>query len=61
MQSTALALMSCENVMQPGKFEKVPIYDLIVFCDLGEEPPWVMRQVEFIQTHVREQGFALKS
>ena len=49
MQSTALALMSCENVMQPGKFEKVPIYDLIVFCDLGEEPPWVMRQVEFIQ------------
>ena len=38
MQSTALALMSCENKMEPGKFPLVPVYDLIVFCDLGKEP-----------------------
>lgn len=49
MQSTALALMSCENVKEPGKHPIVPIYDLIIFCDLGKEPPWVMKQVEFIK------------
>lgn len=49
MQSTALALMACENVKSPGKFPLVPIYDLICFCDLGKEPPWVMEQVRFIE------------
>lgn len=48
MQSTALALMSCENVRTTGKFPLVPVYDPICFCDLGKEPPWVMKQVEFI-------------
>lgn len=48
MQSTALALMSCERAM--GKFDlypEVPIYDAVVFCDLGLEPAWVIKQVEF--------------
>lgn len=54
MQSTALALMSCENAQAvnkglPPPHPKVPIYDLVVFCDLGFEPPWVKRQVEFIR------------
>lgn len=49
MQSTALALMACENVIKPGKFPLVPIYDLVAFCDLGKEPPWVVKQVEFIE------------
>lgn len=39
MQSTALALMACENVVTPGKFPLVPVYDLVAFCDLGKEPP----------------------
>ena len=56
MQSTALALMSCENVKTPGKFPLVPVYDLIVFCDLGKEPPWVMDQVEFIRSACKEVG-----
>ena len=52
MQSTALALMSCENANaskngQEPVFPLVPIYDLVAFCDLGFEPPWVKRQVEF--------------
>lgn len=49
MQSTALALMSCENVMTPEKFPMVPVYDLVAFCDLGKEPPWVVNQVKFIE------------
>lgn len=49
MQSTALALMACENVATPGKFPLVPVYDLVAFCDLGKEPPWVIKQVEFIE------------
>ena len=34
-QSTALALMSCDNTIHPGKFPLVPIYDAVLFCDLG--------------------------
>lgn len=58
MQSTALALMSCANkLLQENRanqfnFEradKVPIYDAILFCDLGLEPQWVYEQVRFIQ------------
>lgn len=56
MQSTALALMACENVEYPGKFPLVPVYDLIVFCDLGKEPPWVMEQVEFIKSACEKNG-----
>lgn len=53
MQSTALALMSCDNAIakklnQPMPFPKVPIYDFVVICDLGFEPPWVMQQAEFV-------------
>lgn len=50
MQSTALALMSCENAKYPGKHPEVPVYDAIIFCDLGKEPPWVYDQVYFIQS-----------
>lgn len=49
MQSTALALMSCENKIKGIKHPLVPIYDAILFCDLGEEPTWVYNQVEFIK------------
>lgn len=48
MQSTALALMACENARASEPlYPLVPVYDEVVFCDLGFEPPWVMRQVEF--------------
>lgn len=58
MQSTALALMACankllnENRAESFNFrymEKVPIYDAVLFCDLGLEPDWVMNQVLFIK------------
>lgn len=58
MQSTALALMSCENVKNPGKHPLVPVYDLIVFCDLGKEPPWVLDQVDFIRTACQDAGIS---
>lgn len=53
MQSTALALMSCENADAESKgrerpYPPVPVYDLVVFCDLGFEPPWVMQQAKFV-------------
>lgn len=60
MQSTALALMSCENKLYmenrgteryPGNtlHPMVPVYDAIVFCDLGLEPEWVKTQTMFIK------------
>jgi len=54
MQSTALALMSCENALAARKgweipHPEVPIYDIVIFCDLGLEPSWVMRQWLFIE------------
>ena len=56
MQSTALALMACENAKEPGQWPLVPVYDLIAFCDLGKEPPWVMAQVEFIKRACEDAG-----
>ena len=48
MQSTALALMACENAKNPcTPWPLVPIYDVVIFCDLGREPPWVKDQMEF--------------
>lgn len=56
MQSTALALMSCQNALYgkrhpPSKlpYPLVPIYSHVIFCDLGFEPSWVHDQVEFIK------------
>lgn len=60
MQSTALALMSCENKLRSGTHPQVPVYDLIVFCDLGEEPPWVYKQVEFIRRSCESCGIPFK-
>lgn len=34
----------------------VPVYDLVVFCDLGFEPPWVMRQAEFVHQACQDAG-----
>lgn len=47
--STALALMSCENKLKGIVHPNIPIYDAVVFCDLGSEPYWVKEQVEFIK------------
>lgn len=49
MQSTALALMSCENKIKGIVHKEVPIYDAVIFCDLGSEPYWVKNQVDFIK------------
>lgn len=55
-QSTALELMSCDNVLHPNKFPLVPIYDAILFCDLGGERNWVYDQVWFIGEICKEVG-----
>lgn len=54
MQSSALHLMACENALaqrkgSPPVWPLVPVYDVSVFCDLGFEPPWVMKQVDFLK------------
>lgn len=58
MQSTALVLMSCANKLidekRTGDYRfvytnQVPIYDAVLFCDLGLEPSWVYNQVNFIK------------
>lgn len=61
MQSTALALMSCENKHaqtrgNPFPHPFVPVYDAVIFCDLGLEPYWVARQVEFIKQACERAG-----
>lgn len=57
MQSTALALMSCENaVAAEPSFPLVPVYDIVVFCDLGLEPPWVHHQMEFTRRACEKAG-----
>lgn len=57
MQSTALALMSCEKAMNdPNLYPDVPIYDAVIFCDLGLEPVWVKRQVDFIDRTCEKAG-----
>ena len=61
MQSTALALISCENKLaaiqgHPAPHPIVPIYDAVLFCNLGMEPPWVLAQVDFIQRACESAG-----
>lgn len=61
MQSTALALQSCANARavmsgMPLAFPKVPIYDAIIYCDLGIEPVWVPDQVKFIEATCKDCG-----
>ena len=46
--------MSCDNTTNPGKFPLVPIYDAILFCDLGGEREWVYEQVNFIKEQCRK-------
>lgn len=65
MQSTALALMSCENATAKQKgfnppHQCVPIYDDVVFCDLGFEPPWVLDQMEFTRRACESVGIHFK-
>lgn len=65
MQPTALALMSCENALAKsfGKgspYLLVPIYDSVIFCDLGFEPPWVEKQAAFVQSACKRSGIHYK-
>lgn len=56
-QSTALALMSCENTIRRTKpYPLVPVYDAVIFCDLGSEPSWVKEQVEFVRRSCESAG-----
>ena len=48
MQSTALALISCEQTRSAIRHPEVPRYDAVIYCDLSIEPAWVPRQVMFI-------------
>lgn len=56
MQSTALALISCEQTRGEIVHTEVPRYDAIIYCDLGIEPAWVPEQVKFIETACRSSG-----
>lgn len=72
MQSTALALMSCENALAVKGLRRpvipeyeyphpqVPIYDVVVFCDLGFEPPWVKTQADFVRMACESAGIHYK-
>ena len=66
MQSTALALMSCENAFAKtdGKelpYPLVPIYDIVIFCDLGLEPVWVRKQADFVRRACETAGIRYRT
>lgn len=56
MQSTALALISCRQVHGEIRYPQVPRYDAIIYCDLGNEPVWVLDQVKFIEHACQDAG-----
>lgn len=57
MQSTALALMSCENAIHRSRpYPEVPVYDAVIFCNLGLEPSWVRHQMEFTRRSCESAG-----
>jgi len=56
MQSTALALMACENANIGTVYPMVPVYDSVIFVDLGNEPEWVANQVKFVQRACKDSG-----
>ncbi len=62
MQSTALALMSCENAHASGPppYPLVPVYNAVIYCDLGLEPPWVYDQLEFTRKACVDAGIFFK-
>ena len=61
MQSTALALMSCENAINKTVVHPlVPVYDAVIFCDLGLEPSWVSKQAEFVRKSCESSGIFYK-
>lgn len=61
MQSTALALMSCENAIKKTPvYPLVPVYDAVIFCDLGLEPTWVYQQMEFTRRSCESAGIFFK-
>ena len=56
-QSTALALMSCENAMSEKIiYPLVPVYDAVLFCELGGEREGVYKQVAFISECCHKAG-----
>ena len=56
MQSTSLALISCEQTRHTSHYPEVPRYDAIIYCDLGIEPVWVPEQVKFIEAACKDAG-----
>lgn len=70
MQSSALLLMSIVNKVileglpcddyfgQLVYHPEVPVYDAVVFCDLGLEPAWVYKQTEYLREKCNKYGMA---
>lgn len=56
MQSTALALISCAQTHGEIRYPQVPRYDAVIYCDLGNEPDWVVEQVRFIERACKDCG-----
>ena len=56
MQSTALALISCDQAKGKILHPEVPRYDAVIYCGLGIEPAWVPEQVKFIEAACRDSG-----
>lgn len=57
MQSTALALMSIENAVSPTPiWPKVPVYDHIIYCDMGLDSQWVTAQMLFVKAEAEKAG-----
>lgn len=60
-QSTALALMSCENALairdhRDPPHKLVPVYDAVIIVDLGPATSWEKIQLEFVREACKKSG-----
>ena len=59
--STTLALMACQNKLEGRSvYPLVPVYDIVLFCDLHAEPSWVYRQANFVANACVQAGIIFK-
>ena len=59
--STTLALMACQNKLEGrAVYPLVPVYDIVLFCDLHAEPSWVYRQADFVANTCARAGIIFK-
>ena len=56
--SSFISRPTSPNLIAP--YPMVPVYDAVIYCDLGLEPPWVYHQLEFTRKACEDAGIFFK-